>query len=239
MRRRRRSARPRAPRTRPRRAALMAEVAALKEAMAKGEDEQRAADKALHDALSVIPNMPREDVPEGKDEHGNMELRKVGAPPKLAGINKPLQHFEIGERAGPDGLRDGGQAVGRAVRGAEGCAGAHGARAGRVHARSAHGAGEGGIGGYTEIAPPILVRDDAMFGTAQLPKFRRISSPPKEMSISVMKGLPNLEALCRAEGPATEDRGDGDPTSCKPPLASIPQTVPSATWPRIHNTSSR
>ncbi len=81
-------------------AALMAEVAALKDALTKGEDEQKAADKALHDALSVIPNTPREDVPEGKDEHGNVEQRKVGTPPNLAGINKPLQHFEIGERLG-------------------------------------------------------------------------------------------------------------------------------------------
>ena len=122
--------------------ALMAEVNALKDALAKGEESSAAADKALTDALSVIPNTPRQDVPEGKDEHGNKEVRKVGAPPKLAGINKPLQHFEIGERARPDGLRDGGQAVRRALRGAEGGAGAHGARARRLHVGPAYSAGE-------------------------------------------------------------------------------------------------
>src|SRR4029450_2523772 len=68
--------------------ALMAEAAALKDTLAKGEDEQKVADQALHAALSVIPNTPREDVAEGKDEHGNVEQRKVGTPPKLVGINK-------------------------------------------------------------------------------------------------------------------------------------------------------
>ena len=65
-------------------AELMAEVAALKDALAKGEDEQKAADKALAEALSVIPNMPLDEVPIGKDEHGNKEVRRVGEPPKLA-----------------------------------------------------------------------------------------------------------------------------------------------------------
>src|SRR6185295_7807696 len=54
---------------------LMAEVNALKDTLANGENEQRAADKALHDALSVIPNLPAEDVPEGADEKGNKEIR--------------------------------------------------------------------------------------------------------------------------------------------------------------------
>ena len=66
-------------------AKLMAEVAALKDELAKGEEEQKAHDKTLHDALSVIPNLPAEDVPEGADEKGNKEVRKVGTPPKLAG----------------------------------------------------------------------------------------------------------------------------------------------------------
>ncbi|HXE88467.1 MAG TPA: serine--tRNA ligase, partial [Hyphomicrobiaceae bacterium] len=55
-------------------AALMAEVAALKDELARGEDDQRAADKALHDALSVIPNLPLDEVPVGKDEHDNKEV---------------------------------------------------------------------------------------------------------------------------------------------------------------------
>jgi seryl-tRNA synthetase len=80
--------------------ALMAEVAALKDTLANGEDEQKAADTALHEALAVIPNLPLDEVPDGADETGNKEVRRVGEPPKLGGINKPLQHFEIGERLG-------------------------------------------------------------------------------------------------------------------------------------------
>ncbi len=76
----------------------MAEVAALKEEPA-GREEAAEADKALHDALSVIPNLPPEDVPLGKDEKDNKEIRQVGEPPKFA-INKPKQHFEIGEALG-------------------------------------------------------------------------------------------------------------------------------------------
>jgi seryl-tRNA synthetase len=153
-------------------AALMAEVAALKDALTKGEEEQKAADKALHDALSVIPNTPREDVPEGKDEHGNKEVRKVGTPPKLVGVNKPLQHFEIGERLG---LMD-----------FETAAKLSGARF--VVLKGALARMERALGafmlnlhttefGYTEIAPPIMVRDDAMYGTAQLPKFQEDQFP--------------------------------------------------------------
>ena len=124
-------------------AKLMAEVAALKDELAKGEDEQKAHDKTLHDALSVIPNLPAEDVPEGADEKGNKEVRKVGTPPKLGVDQQAAAALRDRRGAGPDGLRDGGQAVGRAVRGAQGADGAAGAGAGGVHARYSYRAGEG------------------------------------------------------------------------------------------------
>src|SRR5207244_12162779 len=53
-----------------------------------------------HEALSVIPNLPREEVPVGQNEKDNQEVRRVGEPPKLGGINKPKQHYEIGEALG-------------------------------------------------------------------------------------------------------------------------------------------
>ena len=153
-------------------AALMAEVTALKETMARGEDERRAADKALQDALSVIPNIPRGDVPEGTDEHGNVEQRKVGAPPKLAGVNKPLQHFEIGERLGLMDFETAAKLSGARFVVLKGAL-ARMERALGAFMLDIHTAPEkNGIGGYMEIAPPIMVRDDAMFGTAQLPKFK-------------------------------------------------------------------
>jgi seryl-tRNA synthetase len=153
-------------------AALMAEVNALKHALAKGEDEQRAADKALADALSVIPNTPREDVPEGKDEHSNVEQRKVGTPPKLAGVNKPLQHFEIGERLGLMDFETAAKLSGARFVVLKGGL-ARMERALGAFMLDIHTAPEkNGIGGYTEIAPPTMVRDEVMYGTAQLPKFR-------------------------------------------------------------------
>ncbi|MGZ5919478.1 MAG: serine--tRNA ligase, partial [Hyphomicrobium sp.] len=79
-------------------AKLMAEVAALKETLAKGEEEERKLDAKLKAQLEVIPNLPLDDVPLGKDEKDNKEVRKVGAPPKFS--FKPKQHFEIGEALG-------------------------------------------------------------------------------------------------------------------------------------------
>jgi seryl-tRNA synthetase len=76
--------------------ALMAEVAGLKDTIQQGEAEQRALEKNLRDCLSVIPNLPAEDVPDGIDESGNVQIsaRRFGTHP---GINNPKQHFEIGE----------------------------------------------------------------------------------------------------------------------------------------------
>jgi seryl-tRNA synthetase len=151
--------------------ALMAEVAALKDALAKGEEEQREADKALHDALSVIPNLPADDVPVGADEKGNMEVRRVGEPPKLAWTNKPKQHFEIGEALGLMDFETAAKLSGSRFVVLKGQL-ARLERALAAFMLDIHTAPEtGGIGGYTEIMPPYLVRDGTMFGTGQLPKF--------------------------------------------------------------------
>ena len=150
----------------------MAEVAALKDELAAGEDEQREADKALHDALSVIPNLPRDDVPEGKDEKDNKEMRRVGEPPKLGWINKPQAALRDRRGAGADGLRDGGEAVGRAVRGAEGRSwrGWSG-RWRRSCSISTRRRRRTASAATRRCMPPLLVRDEVMFGTGNLPKF--------------------------------------------------------------------
>ena len=155
----------------PKAQALMAEVAALKDELAKGEDDQRAADKALHDALSVIPNLPLEDVPEGKDEHDNKLVRQVGEPPKLAGINKPLQHFEIGERLGLMDFETAAKLSGARFVVLKGVL-ARLERALAAFMLDIHTAPEkNGIGGYTECNVPLLVRDETAYGTGNLPKF--------------------------------------------------------------------
>jgi seryl-tRNA synthetase len=144
--------------------ALMAEVAAIKDAVPALEEKQREYDKEFEDALAQIPNIPFDDVPDGKDEKDNVERSRAGSAPKFD--FKPKLHFEIGETLG---LMD-----------FEAAAKLSGARF--VVLKGALARLERAIGqffldthtgehGYTEVNPPILVRDEVMFGTAQMPKF--------------------------------------------------------------------
>jgi seryl-tRNA synthetase len=145
-------------------ATLMAEVAALKDALAQGEVDQAKFDAEMQALLEVIPNLPRDDVPDGKDEHGNVEVRRVGDLPKFAFT--PKQHFEIGEALG---LMD-----------FEAAAKVSGARfvflKGQL-ARLERALGQFMLDlhttefGYTEVNPPMLVRYHAAYGTGNLPKF--------------------------------------------------------------------
>ncbi|MFC5554220.1 serine--tRNA ligase [Methylobacterium iners] len=146
-------------------AELMAEVARLKDEGPALEAAQAQAAKVLDDRLAAIPNRPNPDVPEGADEHGNVEYRRfdVARPRLEAGA----QHFEIGEASG---LMD--------FEAASRMSGARFVVLKGQLARLERALGQfmldlhTGEHGYTEVAPPILVRDEAMFGTAQLPKFR-------------------------------------------------------------------
>ncbi len=153
-------------------AKLMAEVAALKDQMTADGDEAAKLEKALQDLLAVIPNIPRDDVPDGKDEHDNKEVRKWGEPTKFAWTNSPKQHFEIGEALGMMDFESAAKVSGARFVFLKGQL----ARLERALAQfmlDTHtAAANGSAGGYTEVNPPILVNDAAMFGTAQLPKFR-------------------------------------------------------------------
>jgi seryl-tRNA synthetase len=147
-------------------AALMAEVAALKDALAAGEKAQAETDRALTVALSVIPNLPLEEVPIGEDEHANKEIRRVGEPPKFTWTNKPKQHFEIGEALGLMDFETAAKLAGArfvVLRGQL-------ARLERALAQFMLDLHTNEFG-YTEIVPPYLVREEVMYGTAQLPKF--------------------------------------------------------------------
>jgi len=143
---------------------LMAEVAAAKERMGSLEADERRVAEELERRLSALPNIPADDVPDGLDEHGNVEIRRWGAPPDLA--FRPKQHFELGEQLG---LMD-----------FERAAKLSGARF--VVLKGALARLERALGafmldihttefGYTEVSPPLLVNDQTMFGTGQLPKF--------------------------------------------------------------------
>ena len=145
--------------------ALKAEVAALKDQMADFERQEKEAIAALNKALSEIPNTPLDSVPVGKDEHDNVEMRVVGA--KRVFDFEPKEHFDIGEKLGMMDFEAAAKLSGaRFVVLKAGLARLE--RALMAFMLDLHTDKHG----YMEIDPPVLVRDDAMFGTAQLPKFR-------------------------------------------------------------------
>jgi seryl-tRNA synthetase len=155
--------------------ALMAEVADLKQTIQDGEKSERDTESALHDALATVPNLPLEGVPDGADEAGNRPYygpngstaTAAAARPTKPTLNfAPRQHFELGEAMGQMDF--------------EVAAKLSGARF--VVLKSHLARLERAIGqfmldlhvdqhGYTEVHPPLLVRDEALFGTGQLPKF--------------------------------------------------------------------
>jgi seryl-tRNA synthetase len=145
-------------------AALMAEVATLKETLPQLEVTAKAASKALDDALAEIPNMPLDDVPDGKDSSDNVEHHRFGAKRDYAFT--PKQHFELGEALGQMDFDTAAKLSGARFvvlqKGLARLERALGQFMLNVHT---------GEHGYTEVAPPLLVRDEVMFGTAQLPKF--------------------------------------------------------------------
>jgi seryl-tRNA synthetase len=143
---------------------LMAEVAELKDKIAKGEEDERQLDAEIRDALSVIPNMPREEVPFGTDETGNVEVRKVGTPGTYAFT--PKQHFEIGEALGLMDFEAAQKISGARFVVLKGSL----ARLERAIASFMLDLHTGDFG-YTEVNPPLLVKDQAAYGTGNLPKF--------------------------------------------------------------------
>ena len=146
--------------------ALAAEVAALKEQLAAGEKSEADANRALNDSLSVIPNLPTAEVPVGADAARNVEVRKGGAAPPLA-VNRARHHYEIGEALGLMDFQTAARLSGARFVVLKGGL----ARLERALAQFMLDLHTTQFG-YTEVSPPLLVRDEAMFGTAQLPKFR-------------------------------------------------------------------
>jgi seryl-tRNA synthetase len=144
--------------------AILSEVAASKDRQATLEAEAAERYRAVEAVLAGIPNIPADDVPEGHDADANREVRRHGAPPSFA--FKARDHAEIGEGLGLMDFARAGKLSGArfvVLRGQL-------ARLERalaqfmidIHTREF---------GYTEVSPPLLVRDDAVFGTGSLPKF--------------------------------------------------------------------
>jgi seryl-tRNA synthetase len=154
---------------------LMTQVAHLKDVIQAGEDERRVADDKLRNALLVMPNLPKDEVPAGEDEsdnveyfgpNGNAATAAKARPPKPTFSFKPKEHFETGEALGMMDF--------------ETAAKISGSRFTILKSQLAR--MERALGqfmldlhvdqhGYTEVEPPVLVKDDALYGTNQLPKF--------------------------------------------------------------------
>ncbi|UAK22938.1 serine--tRNA ligase [Sphingomonas nostoxanthinifaciens] len=143
--------------------ALMDEVAGLKTRMAEAETEAAAAGEGLDAALAALPNLPAADVPEGADENDNVELARWGEPRVFS--FPPKDHADLGPPLGLD------FEAGAAIAGARFTV-LRGSMA-RLHRALGQFMldTQSGANGYTEVAPPLMVRDAAVFGTAQLPKF--------------------------------------------------------------------
>src|SRR5580658_8989073 len=144
---------------------LLGEVAALKESISTMEVDEKRAIEVLTAALAEIPNLPFDDVPDGKDSNDNVERHHFGAKRDYAFA--PKQHFDLGEALGQMDFETAAR-----------LSGARFVVLKKGLARLERALGQFMLDGhtsephyYTEIAPPLLVRDDVMFGTAQLPKF--------------------------------------------------------------------
>ncbi|MGH6770736.1 MAG: serine--tRNA ligase [Xanthobacteraceae bacterium] len=187
--------------------ALMAEVAQLKDAMAALEKEAKDASDALDKALAEIPNLPAADVPDGANETGNVAHHHFGA--KRNYSFTPKQHFELGEALGQMDF--------------ETAAKLSGARF--VVLKSGLARMERAIGqffldvhtgehGYTEVSPPLLVKDDVMFGTAQLPKFEEdqfVATNVEYVKQAAKEYLANLEPMFQEELQKIRARDVQDP----------------------------
>jgi seryl-tRNA synthetase len=144
-------------------APVMAEVGALKDEIQSGEQRVRELAAKLEARLAEIPNVLAEDVPDGADESDNVVLRSWGEPPHFD--FKPKEHDDLGARLGMD--------FGRAAK----LSGTRFVALFGPLARLERALGafmldvQTGEHGYTEVAPPLLVRDHVLFGTGQLPKF--------------------------------------------------------------------
>ena len=165
-------------------AKLMAEVASLKDFLTTGEEQEKTLNQELEAVLAVIPNMPLDEVPDGADEKGNTEVRRVGdalivrpsdahkhpAGPNIAANAlsdfKPKQHFELGEALGLMDFETAAKVSGARFVFLKGAL----ARMERALAQFMLDIHTEEFG-YTEVVPPLLVRDAAAYGTGNLPKF--------------------------------------------------------------------
>ncbi|MBS0472804.1 MAG: serine--tRNA ligase [Proteobacteria bacterium] len=148
---------------------LMEEVAGLKDAIQQGEQKQRDLETELKNLLEVLPNLPADDVPPGADEHANVAIEarayKASRVP-AGGMNNAKEHFDLGEALGMMDFERAAKVSGARFVYLK----SQLARLNRALANFMLDSHTTKFG-YEEVVPPLLVRDEAMYGTGQLPKF--------------------------------------------------------------------
>ncbi len=160
--------------------ALKAEVAEIKANMPEWEEAERAAGTELHDLLATLPNLPADDVPQGADETDNVEQHQWGT--KREFDFEPKEHADIGPALGMD-FETGTKLSGARFTFLRGdIARLHRALAQFMLDKQTR------ENGYTECNPPVLVGDDAMYGTDKLPKFAEdsFSTSVRAVGVEVM-----------------------------------------------------
>ena len=145
-------------------AAAIEEVAKIKDFIQNGEETEREINERLNALLSSIPNLPHDDVPQGADEEDNELVRTVGDKPSFD--FEPKEHFDIGEGLGLMDFETAAKMSGSRFVLLSGAL----ARLERALAQFMLDL-QTGEHGYTEVSPPTLVKDNALYGTGQLPKF--------------------------------------------------------------------
>jgi seryl-tRNA synthetase len=147
---------------------LMAQVAAAKETIERAGAEEAQLSKQRDDLLASLPNLPALDVPDGPDEHGNIEVRrwyrKDGEGPPA--LDLTADHVTLGEGLGLMDFEAAARMSGARFVALKGAL-ARMERALAAFMLDLH----TGTNGYTEVSPPLLVKDEAVFGTGNLPKF--------------------------------------------------------------------
>jgi len=143
---------------------VMRRVADLKSGIQAGEQREREIDAAINGVLATVPNVPLDEVPIGPDESGNVEVRRVGKAPRFDFPAK--EHFELGEALGLMDFERAGRIAGSRFTVLRGALARLERALGQfmidIHTREFD---------YEEVSPPLLVREEAAFGTGNLPKF--------------------------------------------------------------------
>ncbi|KJC35791.1 seryl-tRNA synthetase [Bradyrhizobium sp. LTSP885] len=205
-------------------AKLMAEVAELKTTMPQLETTAKTADEELTTELAAIPNLPLDEVPDGTDEHGNVQRHVFGKRRDYGFV--PKLHDDLGTALGDMDF--------------EAAAKLSGARF--VVLKKGLARLERAIGqfmldlhtnehGYTEINPPLLVRDEVMFGTGQLPKFQYDQFVASRISVRtdlLSEALQNIDAEFEARGRKGSVKGLVDELLEKTPTKEDFWLIPTA-----------